>query len=231
MEANADSIALDVTRMMGKPLGAGEGRGEGHGAARAPHDANRRGVARRRRDPRRRTGFERRIAKEPLGVVFDLPAWNYPLLTAVNAVDAGGARGQRRRREALAAHVRSAASTSRARSTRPARPRDLVQALHCDHPTSERIVGDARVDHVLFTGSVFGGHRIQQAAASTFIARRPRARRERPGLRRARRDLEKTVENIVDGACLQRRPELLRGRARLRAPSLYDELPRASPSR
>ena len=31
-------------------------------------------------------GFERRIARAPLGVVFCLPAWNYPLLTAVNVV-------------------------------------------------------------------------------------------------------------------------------------------------
>ena len=82
-------------------------------------------------------GFERRIVKEPLGVVLDLPAWNYPLLTAVNvlvpAVLAGNAvvvkhspRSPALRR-ALRARVRR----------RPARPAALVQALDCDHPTSE----------------------------------------------------------------------------------------------
>ena len=30
--------------------------------------------------------LERRIVREPHGVVFSLPAWNYPLLTAVNVV-------------------------------------------------------------------------------------------------------------------------------------------------
>ncbi len=33
-----------------------------------------------------RPGFKRFIKREPLGVVFVIPAWNYPLLTAVNGI-------------------------------------------------------------------------------------------------------------------------------------------------
>ena len=31
-------------------------------------------------------GIQRSIAREPVGIVFDIAAWNYPLLVAVNAV-------------------------------------------------------------------------------------------------------------------------------------------------
>jgi acyl-CoA reductase-like NAD-dependent aldehyde dehydrogenase len=79
-------------------------------------------------------------------------------------------------------------------------PAGLVQALHCDHPTSERTVGDSRVDHIVFTGSILGGHRIQQAAAARFV---------RVGLELGGNDaayvapdcdLNATVDGIVDGA-------------------------------
>ena len=33
-------------------------------------------------------GFARSVAREPVGVVVDIAPWNYPLLTAVNAVAA-----------------------------------------------------------------------------------------------------------------------------------------------
>jgi acyl-CoA reductase-like NAD-dependent aldehyde dehydrogenase len=77
----------------------------------------------------------------------------------------------------------------------------VVQALHCDHPTSERTVGDARVDHVLFTGSVHGGHRIQQAGAGRFLHIGLELGGNDPAYVAEDADLEKTVENLVDGAC------------------------------
>ena len=33
-----------------------------------------------------RPGFNRFIKREPLGIVLIIPAWNYPLLTAINGV-------------------------------------------------------------------------------------------------------------------------------------------------
>jgi acyl-CoA reductase-like NAD-dependent aldehyde dehydrogenase len=79
-------------------------------------------------------------------------------------------------------------------------PAHLVQALHCDHPTSERMVGDERIDHVVFTGSVFGGHRINVAAAKRFLHPCLELGGNDPAYVAADCDLEKTVENIVDGA-------------------------------
>ena len=71
---------------------------------------------------------------------------------------------------------------------------------HCDHATSERIVGDPRIDHVLFTGSVLGGHRIQAAAAKRFLHVGLELGGNDPAYVAADCDLDKTVENIVDGA-------------------------------
>src|SRR6185312_7677698 len=138
--------------------------------------------------------------KEPLGVVLDLPAWNYPLLTAVNAVIpavlAGNAVVVKHSPRSPLCGQHFARAFEKAGA-----PRDLVQSLDCDHPTSEAMVGDARVDHVLFTGSVFGGHRIQQAAAGRFVHIGLELGGNDPAYVAPDCDLEKTVDNVVDGAC------------------------------
>lgn len=198
MEADAPRITADISRMMGKPLAQAQNEVRGM-AFRARHlmaiaeaslgdvvlpvDGN----------------LHRRIRKEPLGVVLDLPAWNYPLLTAVNvvipAVLAGNAVIVKHspRSPLCGEHFAAAFSAAGA-------PAGLVQALHCDHPTSERTVGDARVDHVVFTGSVFGGHRIQQAAAGRFIRVGLELGGNDAAYVASDADLASAVEGIVDGA-------------------------------
>jgi acyl-CoA reductase-like NAD-dependent aldehyde dehydrogenase len=199
MERSGDAIAADITRMMGKPLAQAKGEVGGM-AARARHmmsiaEASLADIALPPKD-----GFERRIAKEPLGVVFDLPAWNYPLLTAVNAVVPAILAGNvvilkhSPRSPLCGEHFARAFEESGA-------PVDTLQAMHCDHPTSERIVADPRVDQVLFTGSVYGGHRIQEAAAKRFAHVGLELGGNDPAYVAEDCDLEKTVENIVDGAC------------------------------
>jgi acyl-CoA reductase-like NAD-dependent aldehyde dehydrogenase len=64
----------------------------------------------------------------------------------------------------------------------------------------ERIVGDERVDHVVFTGSIFGGHRIVEAAAKRFLHPCLELGGNDPAYVAPDCDLEKTVENVVDGA-------------------------------
>jgi acyl-CoA reductase-like NAD-dependent aldehyde dehydrogenase len=199
MEANADSIAADITRMMGKPIGQAKGEIKGM-AQRARHMMSIAAESLADIVLPPKEGFERRIVKEPLGVVLDLPAWNYPLLTAVNAlvpaVLAGNAVVVKHspRSPLCGDHFARAFAQAGA-------PAGLVQALSCDHPMSEKIVGDRRVDHVLFTGSVYGGHRIQQAAAGRFLHVGLELGGNDPAYVAADADLEKTVENLVDGAC------------------------------
>ncbi|HEX8825713.1 MAG TPA: aldehyde dehydrogenase family protein [Archangium sp.] len=198
MEARANDIALDISRMMGKPLG--QARGEIRGMAeRARYMISIADSALADLVLPDKAGFERRIVKEPLGVVLDLPAWNYPLLTAVNvvvpAVLAGNAVVVKHspRSPLCGEHFARAFAEAGA-------PPHLVQAMHCDHPTSERMMGDARVDHVVFTGSVYGGQRLIQAASKRFLHMGLELGGNDPAYVAADCDFDKTVENVVDGA-------------------------------
>jgi acyl-CoA reductase-like NAD-dependent aldehyde dehydrogenase len=136
---------------------------------------------------------------EPLGVVFDLPAWNYPLLTAINCVVPAVLAGDSvvlkhsPRSPLCGEHFARAFADAGG-------PPHLVQSLDCDHPTSERIVGDERVDHVVFTGSIFGGHRIVEAGAKRFMHTCLELGGNDPAYVAPDCDLAKTVENVVDGA-------------------------------
>ncbi len=199
MEANADEIGRDITKMMGKPLGQAKGEVKGM-AARARHMMEIAPVHLADIAVAPKDNFERRIVKEPLGVVFDLPAWNYPLLTAINglvpAVLAGNAVIVKHspRSPLCGEHFARAFAAAGA-------PPGVVQALHCDHRASEKIVGDPRVDHVMFTGSVFGGHRIQEAASKRFLHVGLELGGNDPAYVAADADVAKTADNIVDGAC------------------------------
>jgi acyl-CoA reductase-like NAD-dependent aldehyde dehydrogenase len=198
MQAGAESIARDIVRMVGKPIV--QARSEVSTMA-----ARSRAMMQLAPDVLRENalpspaGFERHVRREPLGVVLDLPAWNYPLLTAVNcivpAVLAGNAVVLKHspRSPLCGEHF------ARAFAEAGAMPH-LVQAIHCEHPTSELMVADPRVDHVVFTGSVFGGHRMVLAAKDRFLHPCLELGGNDPAYVAADCDLEKTVENVVDGA-------------------------------
>jgi acyl-CoA reductase-like NAD-dependent aldehyde dehydrogenase len=201
MEKREDEIASDITRMMGKPKSQAQNEVKGM-AARARHmiAIAPESLADIVEPGGKKPNFERRIVKEPLGVVFGLPAWNYPLLTATNALFPAVLAGN----AFIVKHSPRSPLCGEhfARAFREAgADESIVQALNCDHPTSERIVGDPRVDHVVFTGSVFGGHRIQEAAAKRFVSVGLELGGNDPAYVAPDCDLEKTVENIVDGAC------------------------------
>lgn len=197
MVENTDAIALDITKMMGKPLAQAKGEVGGM-AGRARHMID---IAEEAlRDVRLpKDGFERRIVKAPLGVILDLPAWNYPLLTAVNVVIPAILAGN----SVIVKHSPRTPLTGHAFAEAFARagaPKGLVQALDCSHPMSEKTVGDARVDHVVFTGSIFGGHRIAQAAAARFMHIGFELGGNDPAYVAPDCDFDFAVENVVDGA-------------------------------
>ncbi len=199
MVGEADGIAADISKMMGKPLT--QARGEVNGMADRARTMMRlapEALADVPLPPKEK--FERRVVKEPLGVVLDMPAWNYPLLTAVNAVFpavlAGNSVIIRHSPRSLLCgeHFARAFRTAGA-------PEHLVQAVMCDHEAAERLVGDPRVDHVVFTGSTFGGHRIQLAAKDRFMHPALELGGNDPAYVAADADLDKAVDNLVDGAC------------------------------
>lgn len=199
MEAQREDIAADITRMMGKPLR--QSRGEVGGMATRARHMIAIAEASLADTVLPAEGRERRIVRVPHGVVLDLPAWNYPLLTAVNvvipAVLAGNAVVLKHspRSPLCAGHFADAFARAGA-------PAGLVQALHADYPTTERIVADARIDHVAFTGSVLGGHRIYAAAAAKRFVDVGLELGGKDGAYVAPdADFDKAVDGIVDGAC------------------------------
>jgi acyl-CoA reductase-like NAD-dependent aldehyde dehydrogenase len=196
-EAQADAVAADITKQMGKPFSQAQGEVKGMaGRWRHMMDIAKASLA---DIVLPKEGFDRRIAKAPLGVVLDLPAWNYPLLTAVNAIVpavlAGNAVVVKHspRTPLCGGHFAKAFEDAGA-------PAGLVQAIFVDYETTERIVGDRRVDAVLFTGSVLGGHKIQAAAKDRFIQVGLELGGNDPAYVAADADVAKTVENVVDGA-------------------------------
>lgn len=199
MEANRESIAADLTRMMGKPLR--QARNELGGMAKRARFMCSIAEASLADTVLPLDGFDRRIVRTPLGVVLALPAWNYPLLTAVNvvipAVLAGNAVVLKHspRSPLCGEHFADAFAKAGA-------PPGLVQALHADYPTTERIAGDPRVDHVAFTGSVHGGRRIYAAAASKRLIDVGLELGGKDGAYvAADADFDKAVDGVVDGAC------------------------------
>lgn len=198
MEQRAEAIANDITRTMGKPLAQARGELRTMAArARTMIELAERGLA--PIDAGGDDGISRRILKVPLGVVLDLPAWNYPLLTAINVVVPAVLAGN----AVIVKHSPRTPLTgpafAEAFRVAGADPR-IVQSLDCSHEQSERIVGDARIDHVVFTGSVHGGKRISQAAAGRFLQIGYELGGNDPAYVAADADLARSLENLVDGA-------------------------------
>jgi acyl-CoA reductase-like NAD-dependent aldehyde dehydrogenase len=198
MEGQSDPIARAITAMMGKPLAqaAGELRTLAS-RARTMIELADAGLA--PIDPGGDDGITRRILKVPLGIVLDLPAWNYPLLTAVNVVMPAVLAGN----AVLVKHSPRSplcgpmfADAFRAAGADPR----IVQSLDCTHELTEKMVADSRVDHVVFTGSVHGGTRISQAAAGRFLQIGYELGGNDPAYVAADADLARSVDGLVDGA-------------------------------
>ncbi len=165
--ARREEIAREISRQMGKPLA--EARGEvGTCAARATHMAS---IAEEALADERlpaKAGFERFIAREPLGVVVDVAPWNYPLLTAVNvvapAVLAGNAVVLKHasRTPLCAGHF--------ARAFREAgAPEGLVEPLVADHAVVAKVLERPEVALAALTGSNAAGREIHRAAARRLL--------------------------------------------------------------
>lgn len=198
MEQGAERITTDISRMMGKPIA--EARGELRTmATRARTMIELADAGLSPIDAGGADDIERRILKVPLGVVLDLPAWNYPLLTAVNVIMPAVLAGN-------AVIVRHAPRTplcgkmfADAFREAGADPR-LVQALDTSHELTERMVGDPRVDHVVFTGSVHGGQRVSQAAAGRFMHIGYELGGNDPAFVAEDGDVSRSISSLVDGA-------------------------------
>jgi acyl-CoA reductase-like NAD-dependent aldehyde dehydrogenase len=146
-----------------------------------------------------KAGFQRFIRREPLGVVVVLAPWNYPFLTAVNAIVPAIIAGN--------AVVLKVASQTPLVAERwsdafaaAGLPTGVFQHVHASHDSVARMIGDDRVGFVAFTGSVEGGHAVQRAAAQRFVGTGLELGGKDPAYVRADADLDTTAAELVDGS-------------------------------
>ena len=141
----------------------------------------------------------RRIRFVPHGVVLVLAPWNYPFLTAVNAVVpallAGNAVVLKHAAQTPLVAERMAAAFRAAGV-----PEGVIQPLHLSHDAVADVIGDPRVGYVHFTGSVPGGRAVKRAAAERFIEVGLELGGKDPAYVRADADLEHAAVQLADGA-------------------------------
>ena len=149
-------------------------------------------------NPGEKPGFLRSIKREPLGTVLVLAPWNYPYLTAVNAVVPALAAGNAvvlKHSDQSPLCAEEMVASARAAGI----PEEVFQFIHMSHERTAAAVGDPRIHHVCFTGSVEGGHAVLAAARRRFIDVGLELGGKDPAYVRPDADLAFAAENIVEG--------------------------------
>ncbi len=125
--------------------------------------------------------------------------WNYPYLTSVNVVVPALLAGntvvlKHSHQTPLCAERYAQAFTD------AGLPPGVFQYLHLNHDDTERLIHDARVSFVSFTGSVEGGRRLRRVLADRFIGLGLELGGKDPAYVRHDADLKLAVDNLVDGS-------------------------------
>ncbi|AUH33948.1 aldehyde dehydrogenase family protein [Paracoccus tegillarcae] len=192
-----DEIVPELARMMGRPVRYG---GEMGGVReRADYMA---GIATSALAPQiaeDSDAFHRELRREPVGVVFVIAPWNYPYLTAINAIlpalMAGNSVVLKHASQTLLAGDRLARAMHQGGV-----PKDVFQNLILDHATTEALIAERSFGFVNFTGSVGGGQAIERAAAGGFTGTGLELGGKDPGYVAEDADLDAAVDGLMDGA-------------------------------
>ena len=203
LEGRRDEIAQTITMCMGRPSRWAGGEVTGT-AERARHMASIAEECLRDIQPTPTPGFDRFIRREALGVVLVLSPWNYPYLTAVNAVVPALLAGnsvvlKHSDQTPLAAEHFAEAFIA------AGLPKGVFQILHMDHDATARVLGDDRIDHVAFTGSVSGGMAVNRALSNRlglkrFIGSGMELGGNDPAYVRADANIAHAAANVIEGA-------------------------------
>jgi acyl-CoA reductase-like NAD-dependent aldehyde dehydrogenase len=199
MVAEKDKVAELIAWQMGRPIRYG------HGEMRGFEERARYMIAIAEKsladiDAGPKVGFKRYIRREPLGVCLNLPAWNFPYMTALNAVLpailAGNSVVMKHSSQTalVAEHFASAFEKA-------ALPQDAFQYVNMTHETTDRVIRSGLIDQVGFTGSTAGGRQVMAsiAGAPNFPASCLELGGKDPAYVRPDVNLAFAIENIVDG--------------------------------
>lgn len=196
--ANGTEIAEEIAWQMGRPIGHAPSEIRGF-EERARYMLKIAAGALAPLDPGAKPGFVRRIKRVPVGVVVVLAPWNYPYLTAVNAVIPALAAGN----TVILKHSHQtplcAERFAQAFSAAGLEP-GVFQFLHLSHEDTARLMSDKRVSSVCFTGSVEGGRAVVAATAAGFATSGLELGGKDPAYVRADARVEHAIESLTDGA-------------------------------
>jgi len=142
--------------------------------------------------------FKNYIKRRALGVVFVIAPWNFPYLVAVNSIIPAMASGN----TVILKHSAQTPLCAEQlyESAKKTLPKDVFNYLHLNHEDGLKVVSDKRINFVSFTGSVRAGYDVQRATHTKFIDMALELGGKDPAYARHDCDLEKTVENLVDGS-------------------------------
>ena len=196
--AKAVDIAAEITWQMGRPIRHSPSEVRGF-EERARYMLGVAPEALAAVDPGDKPGFRRQIKRVPLGVVVVVAPWNFPYLTAVNAVlpalIAGNAVVLKHSHQTPLCAERLLEAFASAGV-----PLGVFQYLHLSHADTSHLMGDRRVASVCFTGSVSGGKAVVSATASGFATSGLELGGKDPAYVRADANLAHAVESLTDGA-------------------------------
>jgi acyl-CoA reductase-like NAD-dependent aldehyde dehydrogenase len=141
----------------------------------------------------------RSVVRTPAGLVLVIAPWNYPFLTAANAIVpallAGNAVLLKHSAQTLRAGERFAEAFAAA-----GLPDGLFANLFLDHEATARLLGAGLVDHANFTGSVEGGRAVELAAAGSLTTLTLELGGKDPAYVREDADLAAAIAGIAEGA-------------------------------
>ena len=197
--AKKDQIAEEICWQMGRPIRSAAGEVGGlEDRARTMINLADRGTSTVQLE--QKPGFQRWIQREPVGVVFVIAPWNYPYLTAINAV--------------LPAILAGNTVILKHSAQTPLCAERLDEAFKAGRPAggcfpipasapiadTETIIKDKGINYVAFTGSVPGGEMVEKAAAGRFIGIGLELGGKDPAYVREDADLAHAVDTTMDGA-------------------------------
>ena len=148
---------------------------------------------------RKNEEFDNYIFKSPLGVIFVMAPWNYPVITATNTIVPALLSGNTLVLKHSSQAPRWAELINQAFEG-TGLPKGVFQFVHTNHEACEKIISDPRVAHVVFTGSVRGGQEVKKYIGTRFINVGLELGGKDPAYVRSDADLNHAVENLVDGA-------------------------------
>jgi acyl-CoA reductase-like NAD-dependent aldehyde dehydrogenase len=196
--AQANDIATEITWQMGRPIchAPREVRGFEERARHMLTTAPPAFVGLEHGD---RAGSRRQIKRIPLGVVVVVAPWNYPYLTAVNAVLPALIAGN----AVVLKHSHQTplcAERFREVFVSAGVPAGVFQYLHLSHAHTLELISDRRVASACFAGSGLSGRAVIAAAAAGFANSALELGGKDPSYVRFDANLTKAIETLTKGA-------------------------------